>query len=119
MVGPWVMNSMYSHQERSQGWAKQVSEESSGWYAHKLVKQAVTTVSERELWLEKSKLTWYHSEWEEIVGSGCTSYITYTSEYFCELDAIGWGNDRGLGGIGMRGGNEQAEALLLILAMMG
>ena len=88
MVGPWVMNSMYSHQERSQGWAKQVSEESSGWYAHKLVKQAVTTVSERELWLEKSKLTWYHSEWEEIVGSGCTSYITYTSEYFCELDAL-------------------------------
>ena len=47
-----VMNSMYSHQERSQDWANRVSEEHSGWYAQKLVRQAGTTVSEKELLLQ-------------------------------------------------------------------
>ena len=78
-----LMNSMYSHQGRSQGWANRVSEERSGWYAQKLVRQADTTVSEKELWLERSKLTWYHSEWEGTVGSGRTSCTTYTSECYC------------------------------------
>ena len=60
-----------SHQERSQGWANRVSEEHSRWYVQKLVRQADTTVSEKELLydLEGSKLTWYHSEWDETVGS--------------------------------------------------
>ena len=47
------MNSMYSHQGRSQGWANRASEEHSGWYAQKLVRQAGTTVSEKELLLQE------------------------------------------------------------------
>ena len=78
-----VMNSMYSHQGRSQGWANRVSEERSGWYAQKLVRQADTTVTEKELLLQERELTWYHSEWEGTVGSGRTSYTTYTSECYC------------------------------------
>ena len=74
-----LMNSMYSHQGRSQGWANRVSEERSGWYAQKLVGQADTTVSEKELLLQRRELTWYHSEWEGTVGSGRTSYTIHLS----------------------------------------
>ena len=38
-----------------------MSEERSGWYAQKLVRQAGTTVSENELVNTREELTWYHS----------------------------------------------------------
>ena len=78
-----VMNSMYSHQGRSQGWANRVSEERSGWYAQKLIWQTGTTVSEKELWFTREELTWYHSEWEGTVGPERTIYFTYTWESYC------------------------------------